>query len=153
MMKRGRSKSAFTNISKKARIGPYSSHSPSPGPSRLSEEQMQVSSPVPADDVDIASMEISPSALSSRLLLPELPSRVKKFTEFISSKDYQTLHTYIISQYFNAGVPEVIVSLDVFMQNVTCKNATDFRDLVNKAVTEKDWENVITHGMCLALSS
>jgi hypothetical protein len=149
MTKRRRSKSANR---KKARVGPeYSYHTPSAGPSLVSEEQMQVGSPVPADDLDIASMDISPSA---RLFSLDLPSRVKRYMEQRSrSKDYTALHAYIDGLHLDNDAPQNIVSLDVFKQNVTRKNASDFRNLVNKAVTEKDWENVVTHGMCLALSS
>jgi hypothetical protein len=155
MTKRGRSKSAFTKISKKARSGPeYSSCLPSPGPSRIAEEQMQVSSPVPGDDVDISAMEIS-SSVNSRLPSLELPLRVKKSMEKIGTKDCQMLYVSFASHYyqtFETGAPQ-IVAMDVFKKNVTRKNVSSFHDLLNNAVTEKDWENVITHGMCLALSS
>ncbi|KAH9977335.1 hypothetical protein BGW80DRAFT_1288680 [Lactifluus volemus] len=104
---------------------------------------MQVGSPVPADDLDIASMDTSPSA---RLFSLDLPSRVKRYMEQHSrSKDYTVLHAYIDGLHLDNDAPQNIVSLDVFKQNVTRKNSSDFRNLVNKAVTEKDWENVITH--------
>jgi hypothetical protein len=146
MMKRKNSKSA--NRKKKARNQrDYPLHLPCPqaGSSHVEEQML----------VDIPAMEISPS-VDSRFPSLELVLRIKESMERLSSKDYLVLYTSFDHHYrqtSGTGAPQGIVSLEVFMKNVTRKDASSFRDLVNNAVTEKDWENVITHGMRLALSS
>ncbi|KAH9977334.1 hypothetical protein BGW80DRAFT_1443580 [Lactifluus volemus] len=124
MMKRKNSKSASRK--KKARNQrDYPLHLPSPqaGSSHVEEQML----------VDIPAMEISPS-VDSRFPSLELVLRIKESMERLSSKDY-------LWHWCSSG----IVSLEVFMKNVIRKDASSFRDLVNNAVTEKDWENVITH--------
>jgi hypothetical protein len=162
-MKRQSSKSAFTNRPKKARVEPANPSPPSPGPSRADEQQIQVGlgSSVPVNDDTISAIGISPTMTTSESRLPslELPLRVKKFMERSGSKGCSVLHTLVASHYCDfhtsgTGDPQDtgIVTLDVFMKNVTSKKASDFHQLVNDAVTEEDWKNVITHGMHLALS-
>ena len=52
---------------------------------------------------------------------------------------------------YRDSVSKKTVSREVYYENVTGESVSDLLELVKKAVKEKDWMDVVTHGMHLVL--
>ena len=98
---------------------------------------------------DRTAMSPTPRALS-----PELLSALIHEMGYIS-EDYPAIlsiiHHDVQRVLRNTLDIESLVSREVFFQNVSRKRASGFLDLARKSARDKDWKDVILHGMILAL--
>jgi hypothetical protein len=104
---------------------------------------------------DVAATEGIPTAMDTRLPSPELLSELaEEFQDLKYPCDRDLVHIYFAlrSLYRTAPpVPKDFVSPNVFDKNITSRNVSDLLHLVKMAVREKDWKDVVSHGMHLAL--
>ena len=165
MSKNKRSEEVSTGRPKRAKAEPESP-SPSPGPSRLGYQQVQVDPPLTMEDVamegfetaeSVAMIEGDRTAISPmpRALSPELLSALIHDMGYINEDDPVILSHLIYHdvQRVLRNTPDIesLVSREIFLQNVSRRQASGFLDLAKKSARDKDWKNVILHGMILAL--
>ena len=164
MSKNKRSEEVSTGRPKRAKAEPESP-SPSPGPSRLGYQQVQADPPLTTEGVategfetaeSVAMIEGDRTAMSPtpRALSPELLSALMHEMGYIREDHpafLSLIHVYVERVLRNTPDIESLVSREIFLQNVSRRQASGFLDLAKKSARDKDWKNVILHGMILAL--
>ena len=154
MTKNKRSKQNSTGRRKRAKESPL----PSPGPSRTGPGPLLPVEGIATTAESVVRIEGDRTATNSRpgSPSPELLSSLAHEMRFISDNDPGILYVIDNSilrvwETISESAPGSLVPRDVFVRNAPRKQASGFFDLAKKATREKDWKDVILHGMLLAL--
>jgi hypothetical protein len=158
MPKKKRSEGVSTGKQKRAKAEPESP-SPSPGPSRPGYQQVEdvaTEGFATAESVAMIEGDRTPMSPTPRALSPELLSALIHEMGYIrESEDDPAILTLIhhATEKVLENTPDIesLVSRKVFLQNVSRKQGSGFLDLAKKSARNKDWKDVILHGMVLAL--
>jgi hypothetical protein len=180
MTKQKRSNPSSSSSPKKVKVKPRpESRPPSPGPSRFVNQvdlpdPMQVEEPEDSamtEGVTVATTSDDPTTTNPRVFPPELLSNIEQGLQDLknlkdlmesveenNSKILNDIHFTVkrrLSKFEGSKstipVPTGFVSEEELLENIKGEKGSEILGLVKKALKEDNWNDVLSHGMHLAL--